>query len=605
MRTCVLLSGILILFLLMVMPAMAVEETSTPTHTITSVITTDVIHTTAATAEPTKEPTREPTAEPTKTLTPEPTKAPTAEPTKEPTLVPTKETTQAPVGPQTGWVSVISTPSGATVTIDGAMEGVTPVNTRELSSGVDHTIKIILSGYEPYETTLRLTPGEHTSVDATLKTIPTPEPTKTPTTVTTTQVPIGSGKGWIRVNCNVDGATVSFDELSSGCTVSGGSCSTEVAITGAPFRTFTVQKSGYQSYTGQVTSWPVNGETVDYYATLNPLQTYGAIEVYSSPSGAVVTLDGGNQKYSPASYSSVLAGTTHTIQVSASNYQPYSTSVWVESGKSATVNAQLVPVNPPASTGSISISSYPSGADIYVDGYYMADSPVIIPGLSPGSHTVRLQKAGYDEYITTVQVVSGQRTPLSVTLSSLPPTVGSIEVASTPNGASVYLDGKYMGQTQPNGYLDLTSILPGTHAITIRLTDYQDYIQTVYVYGGKIMTINAQLTPVTPGPVADTTGQIVLVSTPPGANVFLDNVFRGLTPLTLNDIPQGSHVVTLKEQGYTDAEQTVSVVAGQATPVTMSLGEAEPVPTKKSPLDMMFIVTALAIAVVGCSLRKE
>jgi hypothetical protein len=600
MRACVLFSGILLLFLLAALPVMAAEETSVPTHTTVPSVIPDVTHK----AEIIVEPTKEPAAEPTKPRTTEPTRA-TAEPTKEPTLSPTKETTpaltMAPVEPRTGWVSVISTPSGATVTIDGAMEGVTPLNARELSSGVDHIIRITLSGYEPHETSLRLTAGEHTSVDATLKIIPTPEPTKTPATITTTQVPLGSGKGWIRVNCNVDGATVSFDELSSGCTVNGGSCSTEVAITGSPFKTFTVQKPGYQPYTGQITSWPKNGETVDFYATLNPTQTYGAIEVYTNPGGAVVTLDGGNQKYSPASYSSVLAGTTHTIQVSASNYQPYSTSVWVESGKSTTVNAQLVPVYPSPSSGSISVTTSPSGADIYVDGYYMADSPAVIPGLSPGSHTVRIQKAGYDEYIATVRIIAGQRTPVSVTLATLPPSVGSIEVSSTPPGASVYLDGKYMGQTQTNNYFDLTSLLPGTHTVTLRQPDFQDYTQTVFVTGGKIITINAQMTPVVPGPVADTTGQIVLVSTPPGANVFLDNVFRGITPVTLSDIPQGSHVLTLKLPGYNDAVQTVSVTGGQTTPVSMSLAESAAVPTKESPLDPGIIIGALAVAGICCA----
>ncbi|MFA4859815.1 PEGA domain-containing protein [Methanoregula sp.] len=610
MKITVLFFGVLLFLLLASMPVMAAaEENSASPLSTAPAILSGVTHETTATVLPTKEPIREVTTEltlvPTKEPTKEPTIVPTKEPTKEPTLVPTKEPSLGPIEPQIGWITIISTPSGAAVTVDGASQGTTPVSAVELAAGKDHTVKVTLSGYEPYETTIRLSPLEHSSVDATLKLIPMPEPSKTPTPVITTQVPIGSGKGWIQVNCNVDGATVSFDQLSSGCTIASGSCSTEVGTTSTPFKTFTVQKPGYDIYTGQVTSWPTNGQTVTFYATLNPSTSVGAIAVNTNPSGAVVTLDGTTQLYSPATFNSVTAGTTHTIQVITSNYQPYVSTVWVASGTTATVNAQLIPISPSSSTGSVSVSTSPEGADIYVDGQYMSFTPSVIPGLTPGTHTIRLQKAGYDEFITTVRVVAGQRTPLSVTLGSLPPTVGSMEVASAPSGASVFLDGTYVGPTQPNNYLDLTSLIQGAHTITIRLADYQDYTQTVFVTGGKIVTINAQLTPVSPGPVADTTGQIQIVSTPPGANIFLDNVFRGITPATLNDIPQGSHVLSLKQSGYNDAVQTVSVTGGQTTPVSISLGEALPTPTQKSPASILLVFGALTGAVFVCAARRK
>ena len=605
MRKPVLFFAVILLVLFVALPAMAAgEEKAAATQTTEPAIIHGVTREITTTA-----PTTEPTPVPTKPVTSVPTKEPTLEPTKQPTAAPTtaatKETTLAPVIPQTGWVTIISTPAGALVSVDGVTKGTTPVAAVELSSGTEHTVKISLAGYNPYETSVRLTPLEHTSVDATLVFTPIPEPTKTPTpTPTSPAQPIGAGKGWIRVNCNVDGATVSFNELSSGCTVAGGSCSTEVGTAVTPFKTFTVQKPGYEIYTGQVTGWPKEGETIDFYATLNPLQTYGAIEVLTTPDGAVVTLDGTTQRYSPASFSSVTAG-SHTIQVITSNFQPYVTTVWVENGKTSTVNAVLIPVHPQPSTGSVSISSIPAGADIYIDGRYMAYTPATIPGLEPGTHTIRLQKAGYDEFLTTVRIVAGQTIPLSVPMASLPPTVGSIEVTSVPTGATIYLDGTYMGQTQPNDYFDITSLVQGTHTITLRLADYQDYTHTVFVTGGKIVTLTAMMTPVVPGPVADTTGQIAIVSVPSGANLYLDNTFRGITPVTLNDIQQGSHIITLSQPGYADAVQTISVAGGQVTPVSMSLAEAKPTPTRKSPAGIMVVFAALALAGMACATRRK
>jgi len=235
----------------------------------------------------------------------------------------------------------------------------------------------------------------------------------------------------------------------------------------------------------------------------------------------------------------------------------------------------------------------------------MASSPTVITSLAPGTHSLRLQKAGYDEYLRTFTITEGQRTTVDYSFSPLPSDVGSIEVTSTPSGATLFLDGRYMGLTPPADYFDLTSLAPGTHTITIRIADYQEYMQTVYVRGGQVVTINAQLTPATPGPVPDTTGQITVVSSPPGANLYLDNVFRGITPLTLLDIQQGPHIVTAKLDGYADASQSVTVTGGQVAPVALGLSEAVPTTTKKSPVTVMPVVLALALIGVAAGIRRK
>jgi len=261
------------------------------------------------------------------------------------------------------------------------------------------------------------------------------------------------------------------------------------------------------------------------------------------------------------------------------------------------VNAYLVTYTPQPQTGSLSVVTVPKGADIYVDGNFIAESPYVVTNLAPGTHTLRLHKAGYDEYLSTFSVVSGRQTPLSLTFSPQQATVGSIEVASTPAGSAIYLDGNYMGQTPyGEGYSDLTSILQGTHTILLRQTDFQDYTQAVYVRGGQVVTITARLSPNAPSPVPDTTGEIMVVSTPAGAELFLDNTFRGVTPATLSDIPAGSHIVMARQAGYADASQAVTVTGGESTPVALGLAEI-PV-TTKTPLSVIPVIIG-AFAILG------
>ncbi|MFA5268741.1 MAG: PEGA domain-containing protein [Methanoregula sp.] len=604
-----------------IIKGVTLEPTPEPTKEITTVITTE------RTTEPTSRPTTEPVTERTTEPTVPPTTLHTVPVTQEkPVTTHTEKivTTTEPPGPQVGWLTVLSTPSGAEVSIDGTAAGVTPVTGRELGAGA-HSIRVTMAGFEPFQESKTIGAGEQAAVDATLKEIPvTPVPTTRETThatviptsivtthetgipvTTVTSIPcLGCDKGWIRVNCNVNGATVSFDDLSSGCTITGGSCDTEVTTTIMPFRTFTVQKPGYQIFNGPVSSWPGKGETVNLYATLNPVPSNGNIQVISHPSGAIVTIDGGSWQYTPATFSSVSAGTNHNIQITMSGYQPYGTSAYVAAGQTATVNAYLVPTPPQPQTGSLNVVTSPRGADIYVDGNYIAESPHLVTSLAPGSHTLRLHKAGYDEYLTAVTINAGQQTPFSFTFSPQQASVGSIEVASTPAGASIYLDGNYVGQTPPGGYFDLTSVRQGTHTLLIREKDFQDYTQAVYVPGGNVVTVNAQLTPNASSPIPDTTGQLIVVSTPSGAELFLDNTFRGVTPVTLSDIPAGSHVVMARQAGYSDAIQTVIVTGGASTPVALGLAEI-PV-TTKTPLSVVPVIASLAL--LGCVLalgRRE
>ena len=610
----------IIVICLMIIPATAAEAgpnvtveitqaaTTAPAPEPTTVLTT--VPTTEATKVPATVPTTEPATEETTEVTIPPTTLLTVTETREIPVTTFTElivTTTEPPGPQVGWLTIISTPSGAEVSIDGVAAGVTPVTGRELGAGT-HAIRITMAGYEPYETGKTIGAGEEAAVDATLNeipvtTAPTTRPTETvtmlPTTsettipVTTSGPCVGCDKGWIRVNCNVDGATVSFDDLSSGCTVSGGSCDTEVTTTIMPFRTFTVQKPGYRIFTGPVASWPAKGETVNLYATLNPVPLDGNIQVISHPSGAVVTLDGGSWQYTPATFMSVTAGTSHTIQVTMSGYQPYGTSAYAIAGQTVTVNAYLVPTPPQPQTGSLTIATSPPGADIYVDGNYIAESPNVVTNLAPGSHILRLYKAGYDEYLAPVTVIGGRQTPVSFAFSSQQRSVGSIEVASTPAGSAIYLDGNYAGQTPLGGNFDLTSVLKGTHTLLIRQKDFQDYTQAVYVPGGGVVTVNARLTPNAPSPIPDTTGQILVVSTPAGAELFLDNTYRGITPATLSDIPAGSHVVMARQAGFADASQTITVAGGQSTPVALGL-TGIPV-TTKTPLTVLPVMGAWVI----------
>lgn len=64
---------------------------------------------------------------------------------------------------------------------------------------------------------------------------------------------------------------------------------------------------------------------------------------------------------------------------------------------------------------------------------------------------------------------------------------------------------------------------------------------------------------------------LIVESRPPGAAVFIDGRRVGTTPLTVDPVPTGSHVVRLELDGYRRWSSSVRVAAGERNRVTASL----------------------------------
>ena len=72
-------------------------------------------------------------------------------------------------------------------------------------------------------------------------------------------------------------------------------------------------------------------------------------------------------------------------------------------------------------------------------------------------------------------------------------------------------------------------------------------------------------------PLPEKTGSIKITSSPAGAEVYLDNEYRGTTPNTINTVPAGNHTVELRERGYKSWSQDITVTSGSTVSVSPSL----------------------------------
>ncbi len=445
---------------------------------------------------------------------------------------------------------------------------------------------------------------EPTITIPTMVTHVTTEPTQIPTTeITITIEPtLGGGKGWIDTYCNIDGATVYFDGVPQG-TIAGGILSVGVSPTGSPVRTVSVSKSGYTTWSAPLSHMPSSGEHVEEYSTINPVVTpttvppvqNGAIYAQSNPAGAAIYMNGNYYGYSPITLPNLQPG-TYSMKATLNGYTPNTQIITVYAGQTAPYYPVLQQSPPtPRSTGTVYAKSSPSGANVFVDGTYNGITPMTLT-LYPGNHNIVLKLSGYNDWSSTVYVSAGSSQTINPGLT--PAIFGSLSIGSAPPGASVFMDSAYQGITNPSGGLTLNNIPSGSHIIKVTASGYNDWIETVYVKPNANTYVPVYMTPIglNPTPVP-ASGAINIVSTPSGAEIFIDNIFRGYTPATITEIDPGVHQILLKYTGYTDYSGTATVVSGQTTPLAIGMTPV-PIPMPKSATSPAFIVGGM-VTILG------
>jgi hypothetical protein len=63
------------------------------------------------------------------------------------------------------------------------------------------------------------------------------------------------------------------------------------------------------------------------------------------------------------------------------------------------------------------VESRPSGAVVTVDGARRGTTPLTVDALTPGKHTVLIERPGYRPWSTTIEVKAGERPRVAASLA--------------------------------------------------------------------------------------------------------------------------------------------------------------------------------------------
>jgi len=355
-------------------------------------------------------------------------------------------------------------------------------------------------------------------------------------------------------------------------------------------------------YTIELTNKYKNGQDV-------PL-SMGFVLLKSTPSGAEVTLNG-EPTGMKTPFSKPLPLGNHQFGLNKEFYHPHQDDFEITAGKTTTIEITLT-----ANFGSLSITSQPeSEAEIWIDGQSTGrTTPASFEMLSAGNHTLTLKKEMFEALIREFSINSGQETKLNL---SMTPTFGSFSISTTPP-AEIWIDQTKVGT---GTYSD--RLLKGLHIIEAKLDKHNTITESVTIEIDKPLSFQWQMVPKT-GTLAINTNppeanvyldgtlkgtspffienviigehmlrftktgygevsnqislkenqtleiteklptgiEVTINSTPSGAEVWIDGIKEGITPLSMT-LSFRSYTIKLTKEDYQDVSKFIEIDKGE------------------------------------------
>lgn len=207
----------------------------------------------------------------------------------------------------------------------------------------------------------------------------------------------------------------------------------------------------------------------------------------------------------------------------------------------------------------VSVTSQPSGASVMVDGRDRGITPVTLYDLEKGVHHLKYRLSGYEEKDSFFTVDEGSVLEKNETLE---PVKALFLLRSVPEGCNIAIDGIAAGMT-PRLFTDLDA--SRTYKIKLTKTGYLPQTLAVKFNGREPLALEETM-------VLDS-GTISISSEPEGAEVSVNGIPRGTTPLVVSDVPKGRAVVKFSLAGFHEEVRELSMRAGDRLnlPIVMRL----------------------------------
>jgi serine/threonine-protein kinase len=237
-----------------------------------------------------------------------------------------------------------------------------------------------------------------------------------------------------------------------------------------------------------------------------------------------------------------------------------------------------VPAPEAATTGTVHVTSTPSGATVTIDGSGSFVTPFDSPPLKVGTHSFSVSKVGYAVAQRKLDVVAGKAASLDVPLAV---SGAVLEVQSDPPGAAILVDEKPTNKFTPAKL----AVPQGDHKVRLRMEGFKDESTVVQLTEGQTLSLSPKLSPAKAsklkrlfggGGSPEDMGTLDVTTHPDGAHVTLNNAAAAQTTPTKVSVKPGKYDLAIILPGYRTVHRSVEIEKGKTLGVDEVLEKEKP-----------------------------
>lgn len=222
----------------------------------------------------------------------------------------------------------------------------------------------------------------------------------------------------------------------------------------------------------------VSGDPIVVEKTLRP--SYGYINVKSSPeNGAIVFIDGIQVGTTPYKSDRLRSG-QHNVRIVKEMFNTVEQTTFVEDGKTTNVELKMT-----AHYSSVKVIT-DSNSDIFVDNEYKGIG-TWSGRLTEGEHVFEARRSSHKTSVIHTRLILGNND--NIVIPNPEPIYGTLDINTTPMGATIYIDGKNIGTTPRI----LNNILIGQHDVKLEKNGYKSITKSVIVKEESTVNMSEKL----------------------------------------------------------------------------------------------------------------
>ena len=198
------------------------------------------------------------------------------------------------------------------------------------------------------------------------------------------------------------------------------------------------------------------------------------------------------------------------------------------------------------------------GANVYIDGNLVGETPITSDKLLSGEHTVSIVRSLYKTHVAKVVIEDNK------TLDYTPELIPNFANVTLTSGnesdkIQIYVNGKQMGSSPWSGDLEAGAYIFEARKEGYRSTSMSKTIEATPAKQSYVITA--------PTPIY---GLLDVNTSPANAEVYVDNVLVGKTPLT-HKVVVGRHVVSISKEGFNTTKQSVTIEENKPKKLNLTL----------------------------------